>query len=383
MAAALDPASRIAAWQRQAGRHHLPWQGTRDPYRIWLSEIMLQQTQAATVIPYYERFLARFPTVSALADAPADTVLQAWAGLGYYARARNLHRCAQVIRDQYGGRFPTRAAELETLPGIGRSTAAAIAAFSAGERAAILDGNVRRVLTRYLALDGDPASTAMIRALWSEAQAWLDRAPPDLDMRAYTQGQMDLGATICTRGRPDCPRCPLQADCAAHRLGLQDTLPAPRARRSQPSHSCWMLVLECGGRLWLQRRPASGIWGGLWSLPAFGDRAALEALCAGLPAGGPGEALAAFEHVFTHFRLRMQPVRLRLGGPPPAIQDVLALAPPEPAADGGHAPRNPAAIPAQAGESAWVPVRELQDLGMPAPLSRLLLALYQPEPDRG
>ena len=376
---AADPASRIAAWQLQAGRHGLPWQRTRDPYRIWLSEIMLQQTQAATVIPYYQRFLERFPTVAALADAPADAVLQAWAGLGYYARARNLHRCAQAIRDRHAGQFPRSAAELESLPGIGRSTAAAIAAFAYGERAPILDGNVRRVLARYLALEGDPGTTAMMRALWMHAQAWLDRAPADLDMQAYTQGQMDLGATICTRSRPDCPRCPLAADCAARRLGLQDALPSPRARRAQARHHCWMLILECEGHLWLQRRPDAGIWGGLWALPTFDDRPALDAACARLPTAAESlQALAGVEHVFTHFRLLMQPARLQLPGPCAGIRLAQDS---EPASLATQQPRNPAVIPAQAGESAWIPIARLREIGLPAPLSRLLLGLYPPACD--
>ncbi|MGB6006552.1 A/G-specific adenine glycosylase [Castellaniella sp.] len=377
--AATDPASRIAAWQRQSGRHGLPWQHTRDPYRIWLSEIMLQQTQAATVIPYYQRFLDSFPSVVALADAPADAVLRAWAGLGYYARARNLHRCAQAIRDRHAGQFPRSAAELETLPGIGRSTAAAIAAFAYGERAPILDGNVRRVLARHLALQGDPGATATLRALWAHAQAWLDRAPADLDMQAYTQGQMDLGATICTRSRPDCPRCPLAADCAARQQGLQNTLPSPRVRRAQARHCCWMLIMECEDHLWLQRRPDTGIWGGLWALPTFDDQSALDAACAGLPAASRGmQALAGIEHVFTHFRLLMRPVRVRAPGPRSAIRAL---------ADGGHVPlassvkpqpRNPAVIPVYEGTSAWIPIAQLQEVGLPAPLSRLLLGLYPP-----
>ncbi|MGB6242249.1 MAG: A/G-specific adenine glycosylase [Castellaniella sp.] len=374
---ASDPASRIAAWQKQSGRHGLPWQHTRDPYRIWLSEVMLQQTQAATVIPYFLRFLEKFPTVTALADAPADAVLQAWAGLGYYARARNLHRCAQLVRDAHGGQFPPDAASLETLPGIGRSTAAAIAAFAHGERAPILDGNVRRVLIRYLALAGDPGSTAMTRALWTHAQAWLDQAPDHLDMRAYTQGQMDLGAAICTRSRPDCLRCPLTADCAARQQGLQDTLPNPRPRRTQALHSCWMPIIECEDHLWLQRRPADGIWGSLWALPTFDDRATLDTLCPQRPAASQIQTLATIEHVFTHFRLLIQPVRIQLQGPLSA-HPIPITAAPDPAPGKPARTRNPAVIPNQSGESTWVPLTQLPNIGQPAPLSRLLLGLYPP-----
>ncbi|WP_323018571.1 A/G-specific adenine glycosylase [Castellaniella sp.] len=374
--AAADPASRIAAWQKQSGRHGLPWQHTRDPYRIWLSEVMLQQTQAATVIPYYQRFLEKFPTVTDLADAPADAVLHAWAGLGYYARARNLHRCAQTVRDAHRGQFPSTAAALETLPGIGRSTASAIAAFAYGERAPILDGNVRRVLIRYLALAGDPGAAAMTRTLWTHAQSWLDQAPADLDMQAYTQGQMDLGAAVCTRSRPDCPRCPLAPDCAALRQGLQDTLPNPRVRRAQARHRCWMLILECDGRLWLQRRPAAGIWGGLWALPTFDSRAALDTACSQLPATtGAAQPLAAIEHVFTHFRLLIQPVRMQHPGPLSACQTLADPVCSHQQAASEQA-RNPAVIPVQAGESAWVPLGQLQTIGLPAPLSRLLSGLY-------
>ncbi len=349
--AAPGAAQRIVQWQRRAGRHHLPWQGTRDPYRIWLSEIMLQQTQAATVIPYYQRFLDAFPDVLALADAPADAVMHAWAGLGYYARARNLQRCAQAVRDRHGGRFPREPEALAELPGIGPSTAAAIAAFAFGTRRPILDGNVRRVLARYFAVEGDPASGPVSRRLWVHAQAVLDAAPPDLDMRAYTQGQMDLGAMICTRRQPDCAQCPLADDCQARLQGRQHELPSPRVRRARPERDGLMLVVECAGRILLRRRPPAGIWGGLWSLPQFDTPDELRAACARHAPGAPGPlALACFDHEFTHFRLRIAPWLLRCGQPP-----------------GEPAP----------GE-AWIPVAELDRLGLPAPVARLLAGLYPP-----
>uniref|UniRef100_UPI00333FB0A1 A/G-specific adenine glycosylase n=1 Tax=Castellaniella defragrans TaxID=75697 RepID=UPI00333FB0A1 len=342
-------AQRIARWQQRAGRHHLPWQGTHDPYRIWLSEIMLQQTQAATVAPYYQRFLAAFPDVRALADAPADAVMRAWAGLGYYARARNLQRCAQVVRDHYAGRFPETPEALAQLPGIGPSTAAAIAAFATGARHPILDGNVRRVLARYFAIEGDPASGPVIRQLWEHAQALLDAAPPDLDMRAYTQGQMDLGAMICTRRKPDCAQCPLAADCQARIQGRQHALPSPRARRERPERDGLMLILEHGDRLLLRKRPATGIWGGLWSLPQFDTPAGLRAACAALAPGADApQALACFAHDFTHFRLHIAPWRLRCN-----------QAPGEPAPG-----------------DAWIPVTGLDRLGLPTPVARLLAGLY-------
>lgn len=370
----VDPAARIAAWQKQAGRHGLPWQNTRDSYRIWLSEIMLQQTQASTVVPYFQRFLQRFPDIRHLADAPLDDVLQAWAGLGYYARARNLHRCAQQVRDHYNGKLPTLPEQLAELPGIGRSTAAAIAAFSTGARVPILDGNVRRVLIRYLALEGDPQSSPTTRTLWSHAESWLDQAPADLDMVAYTQGLMDLGATVCTRGRPDCARCPLVADCAAHRQGLQNSLPAPRTRRTQPRHHSTLLIIESGQRLWLQRRPETGIWGGLWTPPMLGANTIPDHIRETLdPAGTHTRMLAAIEHVFTHFRLMIQPVWLRL---PEAPADVLKKPEPWPKPR-MHGPRNPAIIAWEAGQSAWIPAQSLADIAMPAPVSALLHSLYR------
>jgi A/G-specific adenine glycosylase len=350
-----DPASRIAAWQRRSGRHDLPWQASRDPYRIWLSEIMLQQTQAATVIPYYQNFLVRFPDVRALADAPLDAVLQAWAGLGYYARARNLHRCAQAVRDDHGGHFPRSSADLATLPGIGPSTAAAVAAFAWGERAAILDGNVRRVLARHHALEADPGASASTRQLWAWAREWLAQSPADLDMRAYTQGQMDLGATVCTRTNPDCPRCPLSDDCAARIQGRQHELPRPRMRRPQPEQSGHVIIVQCGGAVLLHRRPERGIWGGLWSLPQFEAQDRLTAFRRDLADvdAPPLEKLAAFDHAFTHFRLHLQPWRLRLPGAPTVDT------PP------GH---------------TWVPISTLHELGMPAPIARLLRGLYLEQP---
>lgn len=228
-------AQRVITWQREHGRHTLPWQNTHDPYRIWLSEIMLQQTQVATVIPYYERFLTRFPDVASLAAAPEAEIMEMWAGLGYYTRARNLHRCAQLVMSDWGGRFPGSARDIETLPGIGRSTAAAVAAFAYGERSPILDGNVRRVFARHFGIEGDPASRAVQDRLWLRAEAELPAQDPVRereaeDMRAYTQGLMDLGATLCTRGVPDCGRCPVRGTCVALREARQHELPTPRAQ---------------------------------------------------------------------------------------------------------------------------------------------------------
>ncbi|MDQ8030751.1 MAG: A/G-specific adenine glycosylase [Bordetella sp.] len=300
-------ALRITTWQAAHGRHALPWQNTRDPYRIWLSEIMLQQTQVATVIPYYERFLARFPTVQALAAATQEEVMPYWAGLGYYARARNLHRCAQEIVAQWQGAFPPDAEHIATLPGIGPSTAAAIAAFAYGERSPIMDGNVKRVFARHFGVEGDPTRREVEQRLWALAHAQVE-AVPALDMQAYTQGLMDLGATLCTRGKPDCGRCPVAETCTARAEGRQQALPTPKARKTVPERTTAMLVLLHEGRVLLTQRPQSGIWGGLWTLPecdADSDpRAAVAAL--GLRATSQVE-LAAFSHTFTHFRLHVRP----------------------------------------------------------------------------
>jgi A/G-specific adenine glycosylase len=287
-------ARKLVQWQRRAGRHGLPWQGTRDPYRVWLSEIMLQQTQVAAVVPYYERFLARFPDVEALARAPEDAVLRLWSGLGYYARARNLHKAARTVATM--GRFPDTVEGLEALPGVGRSTAGAVAAFAFGRRAAILDGNVKRVLARRF---GGPDN------LWALAESLL----PTTDIETYTQALMDLGATVCTRARPDCAGCPVAADCIARREGRIAELPAPRPRRAIPLRRATWLVLVHGGKVLLAQRPSTGLWGGLWTFPER-ERGALAAQV--LERFGCEVAatrrLAPLEHGFTHFRLAIQPV---------------------------------------------------------------------------
>jgi len=291
----------LIAWQKSAGRHDLPWQNTRDPYRIWLSEIMLQQTQVATVIPYYQRFLASFPDVKALAAAPVEMVMEHWAGLGYYARARNLHRCAQQVVAVHGGSFPGSAAELETLPGIGRSTAAAVAAFAFGERAAILDGNVKRVLCRQFAVTGFPGAAKVHQQLWELAESLL----PKRDIEAYTQGLMDLGAGTCTRSRPACERCPVAAGCLARQQGLQATLPEARPRAAIPERTASFVLIRQGRRVLLERRPPSGLWGGLLVPPEGRPEAVLARL--GLQALSQQD-LPPLRHAFTHFRLTLEPV---------------------------------------------------------------------------
>ncbi len=296
---------QLIAWQKVAGRHDLPWQKTRDPYRIWLSEIMLQQTQVSTVIPYYARFLESFPDVLALAAAPIEAVIEHWAGLGYYARARNLHRCAQQVATVHGGQFPDSVDALAALPGIGRSTAAAIAAFAFGRRAAILDGNVKRVLCRQFGVDGFPGATAIDRRLWALADSLL----PDSDIEAYTQGLMDLGATLCMRSRPRCADCPVADGCVARREGRQADLPTAKPRAKVPERQTTFVLFSDGQRLLFERRPPSGLWGGLL-VPPEGEPAALAARL-GLQLGEMQD-LPPLRHAFTHFRLTLAPVLCRV-----------------------------------------------------------------------
>jgi A/G-specific adenine glycosylase len=283
-------AELLVRWQRRHGRHDLPWQRTRDPYRVWLSEVMLQQTQVTAVIPYYRRFLERYPDVRALAAASQDDVLRLWSGLGYYARGRNLHATARTVAAADG--FPRTPAGLRELPGIGRSTAAAIAVFAFGRRAAILDGNVKRVLARRFGAAGEAR-------LWALAERLLPRR----GLRAYTQALMDLGATVCTRTNPDCTRCPVARACVARREGRIAELPAPRARKALPvRRATWYVHLDAG-KVLLERRPDAGLWGGLWTFPEKRLRGAAVA-----------RRLPALEHGFTHFRLRAQPVLCAVRG---------------------------------------------------------------------
>jgi A/G-specific adenine glycosylase len=295
----------LIAWQKIAGRHDLPWQKTRDPYRVWLSEIMLQQTQVSTVIPYYQRFLASFPDVVTLARAPIDDVIAHWAGLGYYARARNLHHCARQIVAIFDGEFPKAPDELARLSGIGRSTAAAIAAFAFGERAAILDGNVKRVLCRQFGIAGFPGEKAVDRELWALAESLL----PVNDIEVYTQGLMDLGATICTRSRPRCDACPVAADCVARRDNRQAELPVSRPKQTTPERSATFVLILDGRKLLLHRRPPSGLWGGLLVPPEGEVTDVLPHLGLQLL---QQTKLPPLKHAFTHFRLTMQPVLCRV-----------------------------------------------------------------------
>ena len=313
-----DFAARVIAWQRIHGRHDLPWQRTGDPYRRWLSEIMLQQTQVATVIPYFERFVAAFPNVQALAAAPIDRVLASWSGLGYYRRAHHLHEAATHVVENHRGEFPRDAQTLATLPGIGRSTAAAIAAFASGERNAILDGNVKRVLARHRGIDGFPGAPLTARKLWSIAEAQL---PAD-DVAIYTQGLMDIGATVCTRVKPRCDACPVRDDCVARRDDRIAELPSPRPKRARPQRSVRVLLFERGDEILLEKRPPIGIWGGLLSLPEIAlDHDALAFAKTKFDADATivGD-LAPIEHGFTHFALTLYPRRLNVARWPPKVE---------------------------------------------------------------
>lgn len=362
----VDPrfSKRVIDWQKQHGRHKLPWQNTRDAYRIWLSEIMLQQTQVATVIPYYERFLLKFPDVQALASAPAEDVMALWSGLGYYSRARNLHRCAQLVCSQYQGIFPADPSLLAELPGIGRSTAAAISAFAYGTRAAIMDGNVKRVFCRVFSIDGYPGEKSVEQALWRRAEALL----PNEDLESYTQGLMDLGASICIRNKPSCAACPLAGECIALASGRVAQLPVRKPKKAIPEKHAVMLVIENDAQVLLQLRPDIGIWGGLLSLPELDGHfstmppnrdadelsAAIESAAASFGSIASCSRLQPFTHTFTHFKLHIAPYRIRLNQ---RLHQV---------AQDAH---------------VWYDFERLAQAPLPAPVKKLLLELFVREED--
>ena len=326
-------ATKLVRWQARHGRHDLPWQGTRDPYRIWLSEVMLQQTQVGTVIPYYRRFLARFPNMKSLAKATLDDVLRLWSGLGYYTRARNLHAAARAVVERHGGRFPRTREALESLPGLGRSTAAAIAVFAFGAREAILDGNVKRVLARHFAVRGFPGDPRVEKRLWGLAESEL----PARNVEAYTQGLMDLGAGVCARKRPACDRCPVSASCKAHAQHKEEAYPQPRPRKARPVKKTSMLLMLRDGEVLLEKRAPAGVWGGLWCFPEVetSDKSA-------------DRLLPVLRHEFTHFALDITPV-LRV------VESASARV----------------AEPGQ----IWLPVEEAIGAAVPAPVRKLLVAL--------
>jgi A/G-specific adenine glycosylase len=343
----------LIAWHARHGRHDLPWQRERTAYRVWVSEIMLQQTQVATVIGYYERFMRRFPDIAKLATAPLDEVLHLWSGLGYYSRARNLHRAAQRLVSEHGGEFPVEIDMLTELPGIGRSTAAAILALAFERRASILDGNVKRVLARYFAIEGPPGQGVTERELWSRAE----QCTPQSDVAIYTQAIMDFGATLCTRRDPLCMHCPLREDCVARRSGRVHELPAPRVRRRRGTRQVVMLLaVDPDGQVLLQRRPPHGVWGGLWTPPEFEHREAATQFCAtALQAARlDPEPLPRLRHAFTHFELEITPLRAR-------CQSALEVM--------------------EGGGMLWYNAREPARIGLPAAIVALLSSVSRPRED--
>jgi A/G-specific adenine glycosylase len=350
--------SLVIAWQKQSGRHHLPWQQVGNAYRTWLSEIMLQQTQVSAVIPYFQRFIQRFPDLESLALAHQDEVMALWSGLGYYTRARNLHACAKRVYTEYQGCFPEDPALLEQLPGIGRSTAAAITAFSYGTRAAILDGNVKRVMARVFAVKAFPGIKKVEDALWQKVDSLL----PQHDMTAYTQGLMDLGATVCTRSKPKCVLCPLQNHCAALALDLTEQLPVPKPKKVIAKKNSTMLLLRDGNKVLLEMRPNTGIWGGLYSLPEFDGMSLMtensfdDTLQNSLVQqwlqqfGQLGEVQerSSFEHTFSHFKLFAQIVHVPIVSHHATIEE---------------------------SKYVWLDLANVEQAALPAPIKQVLLNL--------
>lgn len=339
----------LLEWFDANGRKDLPWQLDPTPYRVWVSEIMLQQTQVATAIPYYLRFMERFPDVRQLAEAQLDEVLHLWSGLGYYARARNLHRAANTVVREYGCQFPETLEEVMRLPGIGRSTAAAILALSRGRRHAILDGNVKRVLSRRFGVAGSPGEPSVERTLWSIAEA----CTPGERIAAYTQGIMDLGATVCTRARPACLLCPVADDCVARLQGTQSELPSPRPRASRPQRAAWLVMAMRGEhKVLLERRPPAGIWGGLWGLPEFPTRAHADQWCREmLSAGATAARGEVIRHAFSHFDYEMRPLLVRCMGRSSALRDL--------------------------DRYRWYDLRDPMKVGLPKPIAALIAGIQR------
>ncbi|MFB1489076.1 MULTISPECIES: A/G-specific adenine glycosylase [unclassified Thiocapsa] len=335
----------VLGWFDRHGRKDLPWQRDPTPYRVWVSEIMLQQTQVAVVIPYFERFVAQFPTVAELAEAPEDRLMALWSGLGYYARARNLHRAAGLIRDLHGGVFPVTIEPLLALPGIGRSTAGAVLSLALDQPHPILDGNVKRVLARAFGVEGWPGQSAVLKRLWTLAE----QLTPPSRVGAYNQGMMDLGATLCTRRAPACERCPVSERCVARRSGRQAELPTPRPRRSSPQRETLMLLLvDPDGEILLERRPKSGIWGGLWSLPEIAPGADPRDWCLARLGVPPArvEMIGARRHTFSHFHLDIRIALVQLEVTPSRVADDA--------------------------DRRWLNLADLAALGTPAPVKGIL-----------
>jgi len=343
----------VLRWFDKHGRKHLPWQQNITPYRVWLSEIMLQQTQVATVIPYFERFTQTFPTVHSLAAAPIDEVLHLWTGLGYYARARNLHKCAQTVVEKFGGEFPDTVEALSELSGIGRSTAGAIVSIAYQKRAAILDGNVKRVLARYQAIDGWPGQSEALSQLWDIAE----RYTPKKRCNDYTQAMMDMGATLCTRTKPKCDQCPLRAGCLAYAQGEQSRYPGKKPKKALPEKAVQLLMLRNPqGEILLQQRPSQGIWGGLWSFPEI-DIGVDAIACAtdGFGKVASSEVWNSYRHTFSHYHLDITPVLIQLAKAPQGVAEATCV---------------------------WYNPHAPEILGLAAPVKKLLDKLAQLDPRR-
>ena len=344
-----DFANRLIAWQKIHGRHDLPWQNTVDPYAIWVSEIMLQQTQVTAVIGYYSKFMQRFPNIASLANATQDEVLQHWSGLGYYSRARNLHNAAVTIMDEHKGQFPQDFETIQTLSGIGRSTAAAIASFAFNQVQTILDGNVKRVLARHFLVEGWPSSPKVEKELWLFAEKLL----PEQGMVAYTQGLMDLGATLCTRSKPKCGSCPLNSSCKALQAQRVHELPTPKPRKSIPEKHTTMLILRRGGEILLEKRPSTGIWGGLWSFPEAENSQDAEAIALkkfGVTAEND-ISLPNLTHVFTHFKLHIRPQTLQVVKLNPQVNQAAHM---------------------------WLNIEDAIGAAIPTPIRKILLSMQKP-----
>lgn len=347
--------NELLRWFDKHGRHDLPWQKEHTPYRVWVSEIMLQQTQVTTVIPYYERFMETFPDIRSLATAPIDEVLHLWTGLGYYARARNLHKAAKLVCEEYNGDFPSTLDEVMSLPGIGRSTAGAILALACGQRQPILDGNVKRVLSRFYAIAGWPGKKPVEQSLWQHAED----CTPSRRTADYTQAIMDLGATLCTRSKPRCQDCPVSSGCEAHKQNRIEEFPGKKPKKTLPVKQAFMLMLRDGKHVLLQQRPPSGIWGGLWSFPQpevnAGDPASLQSWCCDKLGYNIKDihAWPEMRHTFSHYHLDITPIEATLKDPTNTVMESTG--------------------------SVWYNTALPDARGLAAPVKRLLEALHRGE----
>ncbi|MGP4123685.1 MAG: A/G-specific adenine glycosylase [Sodalis sp. (in: enterobacteria)] len=348
MSQALPYAQLVLKWYQQFGRKTLPWQLEKTPYKVWLSEVMLQQTQVMTVIPYFQRFISKFPTVGQLAAAPLDEVLHLWSGLGYYARARNLHKAAQLINERYAGEFPEDFNAICALPGIGRSTAGAILSLALDRRYPILDGNVKRVLARFYAIAGWPGEKEVEKCLWRHSE----QVTPARKVAQFNQAMMDLGSMVCTRAQPKCKLCPLHCGCQAYGSDSWASYPGKKPKQTLPGKIAWFLMLQNDNRVWLEQRPAMGLWGGLFCFPQFSELKALSLWLTqhGFP-DGKSEQLTVFRHAFSHFHLDIIPIWQKVG----AFQGCM-----------------------DAGSGLWYNLAQPQAVGLAAPVKRLLLQLSKP-----